>query len=394
MYGRQPTQRDASRWAAIVDEHQQRKSQLGSELDSGSDGDKENSRAVLSSSPPPSLTRKRVRPPPSLPPSPPAWPTKTVEAAPLPASTLPSPRLSGSNAFTVLMGRTANSLHSSTAAQARKRKAESAGSAAKSARHGGSGGGLHGSSSSGTSEAGRAPQLFLDFGQALKQLTTCGECGFVYQSGLEQDEAMHRQRHDVQLKGIPFNGWQGEPANLLASLQPSATPPPQSADRLLRIDASHLLRHPSHAGKVAEIVARLDQQLGSARSSSDTALATSALLSSQLALYVYVRNRRVIAAMTVRSDVEAAPIVQSPSSASSYQLSLHGRRTASIGVEQIWVIDRHRRDGVASRMLDACRLSHVYVAQSRDDIAFSQPTALGRQLAQHYTGRQDFLAYA
>ena len=352
-----------------MEQHQQTKRQLSRESDTGSD--KENSQSTLPFlSPPRSLTRKRIRPP--SPPAPPRSSPKVAACAPV-------------SAFSVLMGRShnttaSNAARSHTPAPSRKRSRASA-----------------------DSQSG--PQLYLDFGQPLKGFTSCTDCGFVYQSGLDSDEALHRQRHSLLINGIAFNGWHEEPPNLLTHYSTPPTPHTTAAgepgDRLLRIDSSHLSRHPSHAGKVSEIVARLNQQLGSAHSggSSDgdpalAASAASATLADHLTLYFYVRNKRVIAAMAVRSDVHAAPIVQSASSPASYQLSLSGSRAVATGIEQVWVLERHRRDGVATRMLDACRMSHACVAQSREDIAFSQPTAMGRQLAQRYTGRHDFLAYA
>ena len=402
MYGRRPHQRDASQWAAIVQQHQQRKSDLTERPDSGSEGghssrnDAESGTASLTpASPPRSLTRKRIDAPHPLPqPLPLPEPddcssTRDTKSHTASCTALPALCTSSGNAFTVLMGAShsppvAASIVGLSTQHHRKRKADTASWSAKSARCSSGGG-------SAASEAGRSPQLFLDFGQALKEFTACGQCGFVYQSGLDEDEAAHRQRHDWHVKGIAFNGWHDEPPNLLAGLSPSHVQP-QPADRLLRVASSHLRQHPTHAGKVGEIVARLNEQLGSSRSGDDSSTASTAppLLADCLTLYFYVRNRRVIAAMTVRSDVEAAPLVQSHS---SYQLSLHGRCAVAIGVEQIWVLERHRREGVASRMLDACRTSHVYVTQDRRDIAFSQPTAAGRQLAQHYTGTPHFLAY-
>ena len=407
MYGRRAVQRDVSKWTRIVEQHQQRKSDLVQESDScddssGADGnEKENSSpALLSSSPSPppplSLTRKRIQaaPPHQPQPAPPLSQQREKRSglALPPTAVIPSLRVSSGNAFSVLMGSSAH--RTAATVSQRKRKADSSScSSTKSARSDNA----PSVASVGSVESCSAPQLFLDFGQPLKCFTTCAQCGFVYQAGQATDEQLHKQRHELQIKGIAFNGWQDEPPNLLAILPPTtAKHSAQPADRLLRVDSSHLSRHPSHAAKVGEIVERLHQQLGSTRSagdSYDTSPALTLLLTAGLSLYFYVRHKRVIAAMSVRSEVEAAPIIQSTSSSNSYQLSLSNRRTVAIGIEHIWVIERHRRDGVASRMLDACRMTHVYVAQHREDIAFSQPTTAGRQLAQHYTGRQDFLAY-
>ena len=64
------------------------------------------------------------------------------------------------------------------------------------------------------------------------------------------------------------------------------------------------------------------------------------------------------------------------------------------GISHIWVDARDRRQGVARALLDAVR-EHFAMGFDvpLDQLAFSQPTSLGRRLAVAYTGAEAFLVY-
>eukprot|EP00903_Cladosiphon_okamuranus_P008301 g7987.t1 len=59
---------------------------------------------------------------------------------------------------------------------------------------------------------------------------------------------------------------------------------------------------------------------------------------------------------------------------------------AVVGILQVWVHQRYRRQGVATRLVDAVRERMVYgISLRRDQMAFSQPTREGQAFATRYT---------
>jgi hypothetical protein len=69
---------------------------------------------------------------------------------------------------------------------------------------------------------------------------------------------------------------------------------------------------------------------------------------------------------------------------------------AGAGIRAIWVAAAARRQGAACALLDAAARAlapHAAAPLARAALAFSQPTAAGRALAQRYAGTPAFLVY-
>ncbi|KAF9352487.1 N-acetyltransferase esco2 [Mortierella sp. AD094] len=67
---------------------------------------------------------------------------------------------------------------------------------------------------------------------------------------------------------------------------------------------------------------------------------------------------------------------------------------AICGINRIWVSAHCRRQGIASRLLDAVRDRFIYACKlQKTDLAFSQPTGDGKALARQYLGTDKFLVY-
>ncbi|KAF9996426.1 N-acetyltransferase esco2 [Entomortierella chlamydospora] len=67
---------------------------------------------------------------------------------------------------------------------------------------------------------------------------------------------------------------------------------------------------------------------------------------------------------------------------------------AICGINRIWVSAHYRRQGIASRLLDAVRDRFIYACKlQKTDLAFSQPTGDGKALARQYLGTDKFLVY-
>ncbi|KAG0348862.1 N-acetyltransferase esco2 [Podila humilis] len=67
---------------------------------------------------------------------------------------------------------------------------------------------------------------------------------------------------------------------------------------------------------------------------------------------------------------------------------------AICGINRIWVSSLYRRHKIASRLLDAVRDRFIYACKLElQDLAFSQPTGDGKELARRYLGTNKFLVY-
>lgn len=87
-----------------------------------------------------------------------------------------------------------------------------------------------------------------------------------------------------------------------------------------------------------------------------------------------------------------------PSQASTDSLSYtQDMVAAECGISRIWVDQEHRRQHIATRLLDAVRTSFTNFGYpyeiGKDVLAFSIPTTAGALLAAAYCGRPDFLVY-
>lgn len=66
--------------------------------------------------------------------------------------------------------------------------------------------------------------------------------------------------------------------------------------------------------------------------------------------------------------------------------------TLIIGIREMWVCDDHRRQGIATTLLDKVRATYQFRAMvPRRDVAFSQPTSSGEAFAFKYCCGQPFV---
>lgn len=73
-------------------------------------------------------------------------------------------------------------------------------------------------------------------------------------------------------------------------------------------------------------------------------------------------------------------------------------QSAVLGVHRIWTSASHRRNGLATALLDAVAARAAYgypIPQERRkvDVAFSQPTGKGSALATWWTGTSEFKVF-
>eukprot|EP00727_Mastigamoeba_balamuthi_P006021 m51a1_g2038 putative n-acetyltransferase esco2-like isoform x1 (310) ;mRNA; r:1343941-1345388 len=229
-------------------------------------------------------------------------------------------------------------------------------------------------------ERPRHVQLFLDLGQksAGSLSTTCPVCGLTYSQGTE-DDALHAKIHRKALRDtapITFSGWR-ERGNVVAEYHALGSGVIAASSAEFRLRSLGRLFYEVRCQALKELGAGADV----AAAAAGVAGADDAVPGERVYLYLDSSNRAVGCAVIEpcpRNESSAGEPIEAP-----------------CGVSRIWVHRSARRQGVATRLLDAVRTDFCYGrVLARDELAFSQPTAMGRALFERYTQLPSFLAYS
>ncbi|XP_013705392.2 protein CHROMOSOME TRANSMISSION FIDELITY 7-like [Brassica napus] len=253
-------------------------------------------------------------------------------------------------------------------------------------------------------------QFHLELGQSDFLLRHCSECGATYAPGDELDEKSHQSFHKDYMYGIPFKGWQNE--RVFAS-------PSFNKNRIVMV----LLEtdSPAHRNKVQEVVKMMEVELGEGW-----------ILHKRCKVYLYVSSQRISGCLVAEPIKEAFKIKSPledekrlkkessslPSTSIQFgnivlqrQVSKRCRESngkldngaivceeeakpAVCGIRAIWVSPSNRRNGLATRLLDTARESFSSeCVLEKSQLAFSEPSCLGRAFGSNYFGTCSLLVY-
>jgi len=121
--------------------------------------------------------------------------------------------------------------------------------------------------------------------------------------------------------------------------------------------------------------------------------------------YLFVQGQKCVGACLAERIQEAFRVLgqddvagytgQHPDTESSSISISAAAYPAILGISRIWTSNLHRKHGFATRLLDSARSSFLYgMSIVRADVAFSQPTESGGQLARKWFGqRAGWLVY-
>ncbi|CAI9265454.1 unnamed protein product [Lactuca saligna] len=254
-------------------------------------------------------------------------------------------------------------------------------------------------------------QFHLDLGQSDFLLHTCKTCGFKFAPGDEEDTRVHKEFHKSYTHGIHFKGWRNE-----------------------RVIDTHSLEHgrvilvlnddpPAHIKKVEEVIKMMEMELGDGW-----------IFHKNCKVYLYISSQRVAGCLVAEPINNAYPLVSNSdqnttlkevkkSTPTTLQFgSISFQREiikkdknqrnsndntlfgaiicekdsipAVCGIRAIWVTPSNRRKHIATHLLEATRKSFsLDVILEHSDLAFSQPTNVGKLLASSYTNTKSFLVY-
>lgn len=149
-------------------------------------------------------------------------------------------------------------------------------------------------------------------------------------------------------------------------------------------------------GNISEIIKIMNDEMGGSH------LSNSELLKCQI--HIKLENKK-IQGMIISKEISCAYRVVTDSVDKNNTLSdkprlgnisldLNKPVKCMVGVSRIWTRKEFRGKGIARQLLDhVCKDFYFGLVLSREDIAFSQPTDMGHELALKFFGRNDFLVY-
>lgn len=227
-------------------------------------------------------------------------------------------------------------------------------------------------------------QLYLDLGQKNfgKQIL-CDLCGMLYVHGVAEDAKAHAKVCQHYVQGVPFSTSHArhvasvdqdaiiEVCTILNSLNETNSVHVffSRPSRQVRPNDSLAIRK-----KVEEVRKIVNQELG---------FVTSNDKESQYHTFLYIKNKRVVGMLGAERLERAYALLCN----NYFERSLVAER-ATIGIHQIWVHSKFRRNCIASRLVDTAREKMVYgLTVPADEVAFSSPTEAGISFAKHYVSK-------
>lgn len=212
-------------------------------------------------------------------------------------------------------------------------------------------------------------QLIIDAGQKNIGAQLCGECGMLYCSSSNEDTALHFKVHNNVIVSLRFMGWKRE--------------------RVIREyhDGKVILilpEDPKFALKKADEVKQvMDTDLGFHSITQPDQLMKQTFL--------FIMKKKVVGCLiaeAIKQGFRIIPSQEGPPSCSTIA------EPAVCGINRIWTLATHRRQQIATRLVDCMKTAFYYGCEiSVNQIAFSDPTPNGRLFAMNYTNTEDFLVY-
>ncbi|KAK6145744.1 hypothetical protein DH2020_022564 [Rehmannia glutinosa] len=223
-------------------------------------------------------------------------------------------------------------------------------------------------------------QLHLEVGQSNFLWRTCTTCGFKYAPGVEDDEKVHKTFHKNYTHGIPFKVQ--DVVHMMEMELGDGWILNKHCKVYLFISSQRI-----SGCLVAEPIKKAYRILSSSKDEN-----------SNLSAKEKRRNPTTLqfGGVSLQREIVKRNSVKSPEEGSfdGVILSEDEAQPAVCGIRAIWVTPSNRRKHIASNLLDAARKSFCAdLILNRTQLAFSQPTSLGKALILSYTRTGSFLVY-
>ncbi|XP_011268811.1 N-acetyltransferase ESCO1 isoform X2 [Camponotus floridanus] len=221
-----------------------------------------------------------------------------------------------------------------------------------------------------TKGGGAEDQYQLDAGQKSFGATQCSECNIVYQLGNPEDENAHLNYHN-SVRTLKFQGWKNERIIM---------EDPFTSSRIILVEPRDSKQYWK---KVSEILAVVDRDLGLADMSMSDYQGKKVLL--------YIREKNVLGILVAERIQTAFRMIPELIELDCCTAECS---PAKCGINVVWTAMSHRKQGIATKLVDTLRSKFFYgYVLSLDDIAFSIPTPSGKIFAEKYTKTRNFKVY-
>ncbi|KAF2827256.1 hypothetical protein CC86DRAFT_445285 [Ophiobolus disseminans] len=262
-------------------------------------------------------------------------------------------------------------------------------------------------------KAKRMVQMQLDLASETRK--ACKICGMEYIPSNAEDAALHRKFHAMNVGGVDFTKaiverlrkkqvWSGGDGSFIAVIgRKDALALRTRTSDVLKVVNTDLAAVPISDEELWSQTSLLDKEPARAKNSCTPEVAKSKSKSASVdrfKTYLYIRGQKCIGAclaeriweaFTVLSQEDAsAETRQLPSENKSSSISISIDTTpAMLGISRIWTSNQHRKQGIASRLLDCARSDFLYgLTVEKEMTAFSQPTESGGNLARRWFGSE------
>ncbi|KAF2685615.1 sister chromatid cohesion acetyltransferas-like protein Eco1 [Lentithecium fluviatile CBS 122367] len=253
---------------------------------------------------------------------------------------------------------------------------------------------------------------------------TCKVCGMGYVPSHAQDAALHRKFHALNVGGVDISNtlcrrleqnqvWSGGDRSFIAVVSRKDVPSLRNkASEVLKVVNTELGAVPIPDevlwSQIRNSIAANAQAQGPGEQRAQHPKQGTAehSASDRFKAYLFVKGQKCVGACLAERIQEAFRVLgqddaldrtgQHPADADSSSISISAASAPAIlGISRIWASNLHRKRGVATRLLDSARSDFLYgMTVDKADVAFSQPTESGGQLARKWFGeRAGWLVY-
>ncbi|PYH44995.1 ESCO family N-acetyltransferase [Aspergillus saccharolyticus JOP 1030-1] len=243
-------------------------------------------------------------------------------------------------------------------------------------------------------------QMQIDVGCEMRR--TCATCGMEYVPSNAEDSATHKKFHEMNSTGVDLGK---------AFMRANASRWVYEATRfdegyVVIVDRKASPTAKNQAKKVLEVICKelsspvIEDEILWSQTEPPTHLRTNGTTEKidRYKVFLHMKDSRCVGACLTERIWESRPIQKSsapaPGTTDSSITVRDERHPAIVGISRIWTSEASRHKGIAMDLLDCVVSNFIYGMEiPKEQIAFSQPTASGKGLAQSFFGNNEWHVY-